>query len=129
MTDSAWQVFDLAEIKDKLTGDAVEYLEFLNVPALNCGVYFLAAGSRDDGQGAMTVQPVSKGMVIRIGKMDDQQDRQREIRRKPLQDPGQHPRSAGAGHPRGGRGSRQRVAERATTSISLRSRSMPVSRS
>ena len=47
MTDSAWQVFDLAEIKDKLTGDAVEYLEFLNVPALNCGVYFLAAGSTD----------------------------------------------------------------------------------
>jgi mannose-6-phosphate isomerase-like protein (cupin superfamily) len=47
MSDNAWQVFDLKEIKDKLKGDAVEYLEFLNVPALNCGVYSLAAGSTD----------------------------------------------------------------------------------
>ena len=47
MTSNSWQVFDLAEIKGKLRGDAVEYLEFLNVPALNCGVYFLAAGSTD----------------------------------------------------------------------------------
>jgi hypothetical protein len=47
MTDSTWQVFDLAEIQGKLKGEAVEYLEFLNVPALNCGVYFLAAGSTD----------------------------------------------------------------------------------
>jgi mannose-6-phosphate isomerase-like protein (cupin superfamily) len=47
MTDSTWQVFDLAEVRDKLKGEAVEYLEFLNVPALNCGIYFLAAGSKD----------------------------------------------------------------------------------
>lgn len=47
MAQSTWQVFDLAEIRDKLTGKAVEYLEFLNVPALNCGIYFLAAGSND----------------------------------------------------------------------------------
>ena len=47
MTESTWQVFDLAEIKGKLKGEAVEYLEFLNVPALNCGIYFLAAGSTD----------------------------------------------------------------------------------
>ena len=47
MSDSTWQVFDLAEVRDKLKGEAVEYLEFLNVPALNCGVYFLAAGSTD----------------------------------------------------------------------------------
>jgi mannose-6-phosphate isomerase-like protein (cupin superfamily) len=47
MSDSTWQVFDLKEIKEKLKGDAVEYLEFLNVPALNCGVYSLAAGSTD----------------------------------------------------------------------------------
>ena len=47
MSDDTWQVFDLKEIKDKLKGDAVEYLEFLNVPALNCGVYSLAAGSTD----------------------------------------------------------------------------------
>ena len=47
MTDSTWQVFDLAKVRDKLKGEAVEYLEFLNVPALNCGIYFLAAGSTD----------------------------------------------------------------------------------
>jgi len=47
MTENTWQVFDLAEVKDKLKGEAVEYLEFLNVPALNCGIYFLAAGSTD----------------------------------------------------------------------------------
>ena len=47
MSDNTWQVFDLKEIKEKLKGDPVEYLEFLNVPALNCGVYSLAAGSTD----------------------------------------------------------------------------------
>jgi mannose-6-phosphate isomerase-like protein (cupin superfamily) len=47
MRDNGWQVFDLEEVKGKLKGDAVEYLEFLNVPALNCGVYSLAAGSTD----------------------------------------------------------------------------------
>jgi mannose-6-phosphate isomerase-like protein (cupin superfamily) len=47
MADSNWQVFDLKEIKDKLKGKPVEYLEFLNVPALNCGVYSLVAGSTD----------------------------------------------------------------------------------
>ncbi len=47
MSDGGWQVFDLEEIKGKLKGQAVEYLEFLNVPALNCGIYYLAAGSTD----------------------------------------------------------------------------------
>jgi mannose-6-phosphate isomerase-like protein (cupin superfamily) len=47
MSESTWQVFDLDEIRGKLKGEAVEYLEFLNVPALNCGIYFLEAGSKD----------------------------------------------------------------------------------
>ena len=47
MTANGWQLFDLSEIRNKLKGEAVEYLEFLNVPALNCGIYFLAAGSTD----------------------------------------------------------------------------------
>ena len=47
MADNNWRVFDLDEIRHKLKGKSVEYLEFLNVPALNCGIYFLAAGSRD----------------------------------------------------------------------------------
>ncbi|MEH6581701.1 MAG: cupin domain-containing protein [Halioglobus sp.] len=47
MSESKWQVFDLKEVKDKLQGNPVEYLEFLNVPALNCGIYSLVAGSTD----------------------------------------------------------------------------------
>ena len=47
MSNNNWQVFDLEEIKGNLKGKAVEYLEFLNVPAVNCGLYFLAAGSTD----------------------------------------------------------------------------------
>jgi mannose-6-phosphate isomerase-like protein (cupin superfamily) len=47
MDNSNWQVFDLEEIRQKLTGKPAQYREFLNVPALNCGVYFLAAGSTD----------------------------------------------------------------------------------
>ena len=47
MADPGWQVFDLAELKGKLRGEPVEYLEFLNVPVLNCGLYSLAAGSKD----------------------------------------------------------------------------------
>ena len=47
MTDGNWHLFDLESIKGKLKGDAVEYLEFLTVPALNCGLYSLPAGSTD----------------------------------------------------------------------------------
>jgi mannose-6-phosphate isomerase-like protein (cupin superfamily) len=47
MSDSNWQVFDLEAMKEKLQGKPVEYLEFLNVPSLNCGLYSLAAGSTD----------------------------------------------------------------------------------
>ena len=47
MADNDWQVFDLEALKDKLEGKPVEYLEFLKVPALSCGVYHLKAGSKD----------------------------------------------------------------------------------
>ena len=47
MTNNTWRVFDLDKLKGQLQGKAVEYLEFLNVPAVNCGIYFLAAGSAD----------------------------------------------------------------------------------
>ena len=47
MATDGWQVVDLAKLKDRLEGKAVEYLEFLNVPALSCGLYSLAAGSKD----------------------------------------------------------------------------------
>ncbi|TXS95666.1 cupin domain-containing protein [Parahaliea maris] len=47
MTSEQWQVFDLAEVKQKISGEAVQYLEFLKVPAMSCGLYFLPAGSKD----------------------------------------------------------------------------------
>lgn len=47
MSNNSWQVFDLDKLRDNLKGDAVEYLEFLNVSAVNCGIYFLPAGSTD----------------------------------------------------------------------------------
>ena len=47
MSTTDWQLFDLSQIRSRLKGSAVEYLEFLNVPALNCGIYFLPAGSTD----------------------------------------------------------------------------------
>lgn len=47
MTNGQWQVIDLEDIKQTFKGDPVEYLEFLRVPALSCGLYALAAGSTD----------------------------------------------------------------------------------
>jgi mannose-6-phosphate isomerase-like protein (cupin superfamily) len=47
MATDAWEVIDLADVRAKLRGEPVEYLEFLNVPAMSCGLYSLAAGSKD----------------------------------------------------------------------------------
>jgi len=40
-------LFNLAELSEKMKGNAVEYLEFLGLPSLNCGVYHLDAGAED----------------------------------------------------------------------------------
>lgn len=42
-----WQVFRIQDEVAKLSNTQVEYREFLRVPALNCGVYRLKAGSKD----------------------------------------------------------------------------------
>ncbi len=47
MSDSSWQVFDINEIRDALSGDQVQYREFLRVPSLSCGVYHLPKGAND----------------------------------------------------------------------------------
>ena len=47
MSNETWEIFDLEEIKTKLSREGVEYREFLRVPALSCGLYHLPAGSRD----------------------------------------------------------------------------------
>ncbi len=47
MADDLWRVFDLAtEIaeREKL---GLSYREFLRVPSLSCGIYFLPAGATD----------------------------------------------------------------------------------
>lgn len=47
MAVEGWEVQDLAEVRKRLEGKDVEYLEFLNAPNLSCGLYALAAGSKD----------------------------------------------------------------------------------
>ncbi len=47
MSVDGWEVVDVSEVKARLKGETVEYLEFLNVPSLSCGLYSLAAGSKD----------------------------------------------------------------------------------
>ena len=47
MTDSAWKTFELADLLEQKKRIAPPYLEFLRVPALSCGLYTLAAGSKD----------------------------------------------------------------------------------
>jgi mannose-6-phosphate isomerase-like protein (cupin superfamily) len=47
MADQAWQIFDLGKLEGTFKDKPVEYLEFLNVPTLTCGLYHLARGSRD----------------------------------------------------------------------------------
>jgi mannose-6-phosphate isomerase-like protein (cupin superfamily) len=41
------ETFDINELTDKMAGDPVEYLEFLKVPRLSCGIYRLAVGGTD----------------------------------------------------------------------------------
>ena len=45
--DDTWKIFDLSYLKKTLGGDPVEYLEFLKVPSMSCGIYRLEAGSKD----------------------------------------------------------------------------------
>ena len=47
MDESVWRGFELAELVEKCEARGTPYLEFLRVPALSCGIYQLAAGSRD----------------------------------------------------------------------------------
>jgi mannose-6-phosphate isomerase-like protein (cupin superfamily) len=47
MTDNAWQVFDLAELTEKVIGNEPRFHEFLRVPTLSCAIYRLPAGASD----------------------------------------------------------------------------------
>ena len=83
--NEGWQVMDLAEVRKKFEGKPVEYLEVLNVPDLSCGLYKLAAGSKDmqaphdedevyfvlEGKARMRLQDeereVRPGMLLYVG--------------------------------------------------------------
>ena len=47
MTEDPWKLCSLDEIKERLTGEPVEYLEFLRLPSLSCGLNRLGKGSDD----------------------------------------------------------------------------------
>ncbi len=47
MSDTGWQVFDINQIREAVSGDKVQYQEFLRVPSLSCGVYHLPKGAKD----------------------------------------------------------------------------------
>lgn len=48
MGNKEWRVFNLAQIQqEQMEGKPVEYLEFLKVPSLSCGIYKVSAGSKD----------------------------------------------------------------------------------
>jgi mannose-6-phosphate isomerase-like protein (cupin superfamily) len=45
--ESDWKVFELGDLLEMKRGIAPPYYEFLRVPSLSCGIYTLAAGSKD----------------------------------------------------------------------------------
>ena len=47
MSDTAWQVFQLEDLSEKVVGEEPRFHEFLRVPSLSGAVYRLPAGSRD----------------------------------------------------------------------------------
>ncbi len=47
MSDSGWDIFDIEQLKSQVPQGDVSYKEFLRVPAMQCGIYRLAKGSKD----------------------------------------------------------------------------------
>jgi mannose-6-phosphate isomerase-like protein (cupin superfamily) len=45
--DSNWKVFELGDLLEAKQKISPPYYEFLRVPTLSCGIYTLAAGSKD----------------------------------------------------------------------------------
>jgi len=44
------KVFTIKDLSADMSGKPIEYLEFLKVPSLNCGIYHLQAGQTDPQQ-------------------------------------------------------------------------------
>jgi quercetin dioxygenase-like cupin family protein len=84
MTDRPFALFEVAELEQLQRQTDDPYYEFLRVPALNCGLYVLPAGSTDrqtphpedevyvvlDGLGVFTVEgadrTVQRGSVLYV---------------------------------------------------------------
>lgn len=82
MSDSAWQIFDMGDLAEKVAGSEPRFHEFLRVPALSAAVYRLPVGSRDmqaphledeiyvviDGRARLRIGPkeheVGKGSIL-----------------------------------------------------------------
>ena len=47
MTESAWQVFDLDELMEKVDGNEPRFFEYLRIPSLSSAIYRLPVGARD----------------------------------------------------------------------------------
>ena len=47
MTDSAWQLFQLSDLKKKVDGNEPRFYEFLRVSKLSGAIYRLPAGAKD----------------------------------------------------------------------------------
>lgn len=73
MTENLWKAFDLESEIEKREKSGFPYREFLRVPTLSCGVYFLAAGARDlqSPHDEDEVYYVVKGRArMRVGEVD-----------------------------------------------------------
>lgn len=47
MSDNAWKIFDLNDLKQRVIGESPRFQEFLRSPQLSCAMYHLPAGARD----------------------------------------------------------------------------------
>lgn len=47
MSESAWQIFKLADLKEKVEGNEPRFFEYLRVPTVSSAIYRLPAGARD----------------------------------------------------------------------------------
>lgn len=47
MSDSAWQVFQLEDLAEKVKGTEPRFFEYLRVPTLSSAIYRLPAGAKD----------------------------------------------------------------------------------
>jgi len=47
MSEAIWKIFEVDELGEQRERLGTPYMEFLRVPNLSCGIYTLAAGSKD----------------------------------------------------------------------------------